>query len=315
MKRLFFPYTAMAPELAAALNAALGPTTLLHPLPEAVADRTSGLAEARQIELIFPAREDGEDLMTAMASFRRWAAERAGTDLSGLVIRGEAVPFFGADASSRIAAEIRKGAAVTAGTAHAERLQRARLLLLLAEEFDTRHRELASDLRACENQERRMLEALKGEGDPLAGSTGQAAATAAVPVMHMLAARLAAWAQLALALADQWAADRPALFLTDCREVLDHVCDQTAAEMLLDGHPVSPAAGELSAWLAAPQSPPPVAETPSAVPSIRLSLVRLTDRGMFAWLRGMAGAGVDAAPDPDRDASADSVLVGMVARG
>ena len=78
MKRLLFPHTAIAPGLAAALYAALGPTTLLHPLREAVPGRTSELAEDRQIELIFPAPGDGEDLMSALASFRHWVAEHAG---------------------------------------------------------------------------------------------------------------------------------------------------------------------------------------------------------------------------------------------
>lgn len=315
MKRLYFPHTAIAPDLAAALYAALGPTTLLHPLREAVSGRTSELAEARQVELMFPARGDGEDLMTAMASFRHWAAEHAGSDLSGLVGRGEAVPFFGADAPSRIAAEIKDGLETREGAARGERLQRARLLLLLAEEFDAHHSELASDLKACADEERRMLEELKGDDDALAETVGLPATAAAAPVMHMLAPRVAAWAQLALATADAWNTDPPALLLTGCREVLDHVSDSSAAEILLDGHPVSPDSEGLRTWLGDPQGPPPGDETPPTAPSIRLTLVRLNGPGLLGWLREMAGAGSGVAPGPDGDLSAHAVLVGMVEQG
>ncbi len=314
MKRLFFPHTAIAPDLAAALHAALGPTTLLHPLPEAVAERTAELAEALWVELIFPSKGDGGALMAAMAAYRRWATEHAGNDLSGLAGRGETIPFFGADAASRIAAEIRSGSGVTAAGAHEERFQRARLLLLLAEEFETHHSEIAADLSACEFKERQMLEALKGEDDAFPGGAAPLSTTAAAPGIHMLAARVAAWAQLALAAADLWAAVPPALFLTDCREVLDHVADSSAAEILLDHHPVSSASEGLRAWLTAPQGPPPAAEKSAATPSIGLTLVRLYGRGAFGWLQGLAGAGSGDAAQSEPDPCANAVLVGMVER-
>ncbi len=315
MKRLFFPHTAITPALAAALHAVLGPTTLLHPLREAVSGRTAELAEDRQIELIFPARGDGEDLMTAMASFRHWAAGHAGSDLSGLVGRGEAVPFFGADAPSQIIAEIKGGLEPRGEAASGERLQRARLLLLLAEEFDARQSELASDLMACADEERRILEELKGDDDALAETVGPPATIAAAPVMHMLAPRVAAWAQLALATADAWAADPPVLLLAVCREVLDHISDSSSAEFLLERHPVSPTSEGLRAWLADPRGLPPADETPVSAPSIRLTLVRLNGQGLRGWLRGMAGVGSGAVPDPGDDPSAHAVLAGMVERG
>ena len=313
MNTLFFPHTAIAPDLATALHAALGPTTLLHPLPEAVTDRTAALADARQVELVFPFQGDGDTLMAAMAAFRDWAVEHAGNDLSGLVGRGAPIPFYGADATSRIVAEIKAGRGEPAENERKARLQRARLLLLLAEDFETRHSELADDLSAFEADERQMLEELKGDDDALPGAAGPSSTTAPAPVMHMLAARVAAWAQLALAATDLWTADPPALFLTDCREVLDYITDQTAAETLLDRHPVSSSSDGLRAWLAAPQGPPPAAES-SVTPAIRLTLVRLTGREVFGWLRGLAGVGSGGATDPDSGPSANAVLLGMIAQ-
>ncbi len=315
MKRLFFPHTAMGPGLAAALHTALGPTTLLHPLPEAVADRTAELAEARQVELLFPLRGDGDALTTAMASFRLWAAEHAGNDLPGLVGRGGPIPFFDAEATSRITAEIKSGRGAATEAARGERMRRARLLLILAEEFESRHSELADDMSAFELKERRMLEELKGEDEASAITVGPSSAGAAAPVVHMLSARVTAWAQLALAAADWWSADPSVLFLTDCREVLDHVTERTTPETVLERYPVASASAGLRAWLADPQGPPPAEETSAATATIGLTLVRLSGQDTFGWLRGLAGARPGATTDPDCDPSAHAVYVGLVEQG
>ena len=314
MKRLFFPHTMIAPELAEALHVALGPTTLFHPLPAVVDAQTGDLAEARKIDLVFPCAEDGGALAVAIASFRDWAAEHAGRDLAGRMGRGAEIPFFGEDAASRIAAEIKAGAGADDASAAAERLLQARLLLVLAQEHDASRSELTADLCGLEAQERRMLEELKGDDDAFAGAVGALPPTAAPPTLHMPAARIGAWAQLALAAEDFWRAASTALFLTDSAEVMDHVTDLLETEPLLRDYPVAAAAEELQTWLADLQAPLPAAEKASAAPVFRLTLVRLPGMDTSEWLGRLAGPSSRDASGPDSKAAAEGVLVGLVER-
>ncbi len=314
MKRLFFPHTMILPDLAEALHAALGPTTLFHPLPTAVEAQTDRLAAAQKIDLVFPCAEDGGALAAASASFRDWAAEHAGRDLAGRMGRGAEIPFFGEDAASRIAAEIKAGAGAEAGPTATEGLLQARLLLMLAQEHDACRSELTADLCWLEAQERRMLKELKGDDDAFPGEVGASALNAAPPTLHMLAARIGAWSQLALAAEDFWRAAPAALFLTDSTEVLDSVTEQSAAEPLLQRYPVTAAADELQTWLADPQGPPPAAEKVPAAPALRLTLVRLTGMDTVEWLGRLAGKSWHDASGPNPTAASEGVLVGVVER-
>ncbi len=314
MKRVFFPHTMITPVLAEALQAALGPMTLYHPLPEAVDAQTAKLAEAQQIELAFPCPEDGGRLVAAIASFRSWAAAHGGRDLAGLMGRGAEPPFFGADATSRIVAEIKSGHRAPTAETTTERLHRSRLLLMLAQELDARRSELTADWRSLEAQERRMLEELKGEDKAVTGGIGAVAPSAAPAPLHMLTARIGAWAQLALQ-SEDWGGTSPAaLFLTDSAEVLDYVTELSAADPLLSRHPVSAASERLRAWLADPQGSPPMTATPPpATPALHLTLVRLPGMDTPGWLRRLAGLSSTDIPGPDRHATAEGVFVGSVA--
>ena len=315
MKRMFFPHTTITPALAKALQAAFGPLTLIHPLPEAVDDQTAKLDAAQQIELAFPCPEDGGRLTAAIASYRSWAAVHRGRDLAGLMGRGAEIPFFDDDATSRIAAEIKAGARVPAAATTGTGLYRARLLLMLAQELDARRNELTADLLSLEAQERRMLEELKGEDEAVLGGIGARSPAPAPPSYHMLATRIGAWAQLALQPEDWWGADPVALFLTDGAEVLDLATEPFAVDPLLERHPVSAASERLRAWLADPQGPPPMTETsPPATPALHLTLVRLPGMDPPGWLRRLAGESSTDVVGPDRDATAAGVLVGLVER-
>ena len=311
MKQLYFPHTMIASDLAEALHAALGPITLLHPLPGAVDAQTGKLADAQKVDLVFPCSEDGDTLAAAIASFREWATAHAGRDLAGSMGRGAEVPFFGDEAASRIAHEIKGQAGVDAASAAAERLFQARLLLMLAQEHDASRSELTADLRGLEQQERRMLEELKGDDDALVGAVSASPLTAAPPTPHMLAARIGAWAQLALQAEDFWRTSPNALFLTDSAEVMDHVTEPFTAEPLLRRYSVAAGAEELQTWLADPQ-PPPAAEEAMTASALRLTLVRLPGMDTPEWLGRLAGKSIGDASGSDPRATSQGVLVGLV---
>jgi hypothetical protein len=319
MKRLWFPYTSIEPGLAEALQASLGPLTLFHPLPEAVNEQTQKLAQAQVIELVLPCAGDAPRLMGTLEDFRTWAAEHAGQDLSGLLGQGPGIPFFDAETTARIAAEARTGAVKAVETTPAERLQRARLLLLLAQELDASDRELAADLRHLETQERRMLEALKGEDaiETALGGEGTLARPAATPPLHMLVPRIGAWAQLVLQAQVFWDANPQVLCLTDSPDVWAHVTEQVEAEPLLSEHGLTSASEDLAAWLTDPRGQPPLASTvppPATTPPLWLTVCRLPQVSPREWLRQQGGVKLSPRPS-DRASESSGVLVGHVMPG
>lgn len=237
MKYVLFPHTAIEPNLATALQACFGPVTLFHPLAEVADPIMAGLRAAQQIELVFPCPNDAERLLAALEGLRRWASEHAGQDLAGLMRHSAEIPFFDKDAPARIAAQIKSADAATTETMTTGRLHRARLLLLMAQEFDSSRRELEGDFRRVEAQEQRMLAMLKGEIEDrdaaLVGSGSSIADTGRAP-LHLWTVQIAAWARLALQAETFWRAHSKFIFLTESMDVLDHIKDQVVVEPLLN---------------------------------------------------------------------------------
>ena len=324
MKTIYFPQTLIEPALAEVLPAGFGPLTLVHPSRGALDEQTAALAEANRCQLVFPCREDATAPGATIEALRRWAAERVGQDLAGLLRRAPDIPFFDADASARIAAEIKSGRTAAPTDTSALRLQRARLLLVMAQELDRSHHELATDFQRLEAQERLMMASLKGESE--ATDTGEHATglrPETSPPMHMLAERLEAWAQLMLTAEDVWASDPVVWFLTDNRGVLEHIKDLAEANILLDRRLLSDVFGGLSAWLSDPQGPPPTLEHPGASPGespgrstprdLHLTLIDLPGLSRGRWLRRLAGAAPVNDADTDRTEPALGVRIAYAA--
>ncbi|MBL0714509.1 MAG: hypothetical protein JJV98_12495 [Desulfosarcina sp.] len=313
MKTLFFPQTLIEPALAEALQAIFGPVTLLHPSPEAVAEQTAALVKAHLIELVFPCRGDGAALGAAIASFKRWASDHSGEDLAGLMRQGRKSPFFGEDATARIVAEVKAGRAAAPKATAAERLHRARLLLMMAQELDLHRRELATDFQRLEAQERRMIDVLKGEekSDAAIRDRPRLSTPATTSPLHMLPERIWAWAQLATQAEDFWEQNPEACFLTDDADVLAHITDQEEADTLLTRHPVPHGSEALRAWIADPRGQPPMLESPPPQP-LRLTLMRLPQPSPFEWVRRLAGNTPTDPTAPDQTGKFNGVLVGHV---
>ncbi len=316
MKCVFFPHTSIAPALATALHAGLGPVTLFHPLVEAAGELAGSMHE-EQIELVFPCPDDADLLLAAYEGFKRWASEHAGQDLAGLMRQGPAIPFFDTDATARIAAEIRSAGVAPPEAKTKEHLYRARLLLLMARELDASRWELEADFQRLEVQERRMLAMLKGEAAAAdaVGEIGSPMAGAGRTPLHRPAVRIAAWAQLALQAQAFWRADADFIFLTESMDVLEHVKEEVAAECLLNKYIVAPGSDDLGAWLADPLDQPPLsaaASVDATTASVGLTVYRLPGLETDQWLRQLAGEAVAASGEMFGRSSASGVLVGHV---
>jgi hypothetical protein len=320
MKRVLFPHTSIAPAMAAALHAGLGPVTLFHPLAEA-AGQLAALMQTQQIELVYPCPDDADMLLAAYEGFKRWASEHAGQDLAGLMRQGPAIPFFETDATARIAAEIRSAGVAPAEATAKDHLYRARLLLLMAQELDASRQELEADFQRLAAQESRMLAMLKGEtavvDDAALGEAGASMAPAGRIPLHMPTERIAAWAQLALQAKAFWRADSEIIFLTESMDVLAHIREQVEAESLLNEHIVAPGSDELCAWLVDPHDPPPMtaaSTVDSTTVSIGLTVCRLPGLETREWLRQLAGDVAAAPGELSPRSPTKGILVGHVER-
>jgi hypothetical protein len=317
MKYVFFPHTAIEPNLAKALHACLGPVTLFHPLAEVADPIMTALRSAQQIELVFPCPNDGEMLLAALEGLRRWASEHAGQDLAGLMQSSLEIPFFDKDTPARIAAQIKSADAATAETTSTDRLYRARLLLLMAQVFDSSRRELEKDFQRVEAQEHRMLAMLKGEieaSDAPRVGIGSSIADTGRASLHLWTVQVAAWARLALQAETFWRAHSKLIFMTESMDVLDHIKDQAVVAPLLNRHIVACGSDDLHTWLAAPHGQPPRTEAKPATSKIGpvgLTLCRLPGWEPHEWLRHLAGERVPSDPFT-RQPSNGGVLVGHV---
>lgn len=317
MKPIFFPHTSIDPALAAALSAIFGPVTLFNPLAEATG-QLAALEQARQIELVLPCPDEADMLVAAHEGFKSWAREHKGQDLAALLQQSPVIPFFDANAAARIAAEIRSPAKAPAETTDEDRLQRACLLLLMAQELDARRRELESDFNRLESQERRMLAMLKGEvevDDATGVESGERSSGAGGSSLHMASARITAWARLALEADAFWRENTETIFLTASPDVYANVRDQVETDDVLAEHLVLPGSDRLSAWLADPQGPPPTSAVPApntTPPAFALTVVRLPRLGPLQWLRRLAGERAPASDNHAWRSSTSGFMMGHV---
>ena len=165
-----------------------------------------------------------------------------------------------------------------------------------------------------------MMALLKGEADaPGVDKHGAGMTPETAPPLYMLAERLEAWAQLALAAEDVWTQDPVVWFLTNNREVLAHIMDQAEAEILLDSRLSRGALASLEAWLSEPQGLPPTVELPEESPGpstsldLQLTLIGLPRVSRDRWLQWLAGNAPLNASAADRPLSASSVWIAHAA--
>jgi hypothetical protein len=183
-----------------------------------------------------PVTGDETRLNRQIEAYKRWGAEhqrKGKLDTALLKLDSERTPFFDDNATSQIKKEIKsirpKDAGVEAAATKGADLARfnARLFLSMAQNFDQQTRELADDLRACDNRTQQLLAQLRGDDPSLAADTESTVKhTIDTPESFMIENRIMAWCRLFIE--DQhWLQTQPRPFwVTHSSEavacVLDH---------------------------------------------------------------------------------------------
>ena len=231
MRTVYFPNTYIDPAKAEWMASIWGAITLLQSSPETCLPDTHELHSSGVVEPIFPSTAIGKSLVEVLDDFKEWASQHAGGDLAAMMEQGQAAPFLYPQATSQIAADIRKGETTPANDPEQERLSRlvqACLFLTMAQEFDVQQMQLARQIEALNAREKEMLADLKGEEEAPEASLSFDDHAATGDGGGMVRLRVRAWSRvMADALKDPSTIDETAdiLYLTDSMEALSLIVE------------------------------------------------------------------------------------------
>jgi len=224
LNAVLFPFSWISPAQLSALEALSIRPVVLTPSEGKITPDLLKWQAAGRIEILVPLRGDDDRLGRFLREYRSWADAHRGTDISlARILEGE-IPFFDDSHVARIRSEIRRGrSGAGEGAGPDQRLTRARLFLLMAQEYDRQSREIEQDLENLQGLESAMFTELH-EGRRPPGFKGLDASAAAFdPGRFMTEERIRAWGRLYLASGP--AETAAGMFVTPSRAVLEAVLE------------------------------------------------------------------------------------------
>ena len=221
----YLPFTYIPERCLSAICSALGPLTVYSPDQALVPDHMRTAADQGDIDLRPLQSPAPGGLIAAIQAFKAWADLHQGhlADVAGFFkASGDQFALMDETNPSRISTQIRNFEDPAAAKKGADPLFQAALFLSMAQDYDQQHELMRQGLGTVQTMEREMLARLSGDMDAGTGS-GLNPALSRPPVDlepggYMTAARLEAWAQLALE-----DANPPLVFLTGSPAVMDHL--------------------------------------------------------------------------------------------
>ncbi|MCF8081374.1 MAG: hypothetical protein K9K88_19020 [Desulfobacterales bacterium] len=261
MNAVLFPFSWISPAQLSALEAFSVRPVVLAPSEGKIPPELLKWQTAGRIEIVVPLRGDDDRLERFLREYRSWADAHRGTDISlARILEGE-IPFFDDSHVAQIRSEIRRGRSGAGEVAGPDqRLTRARLFLLMAQEYDRQSREIEQDLEKLQGLESAMFTELH-EGRRLPGLKGLDAPAAAFDSgRFMTEERIRAWCRLYLASGPAETAAR--MLVTPSRAVLEAVLEaapdpETVRSAAVEaGGSIDDVAEALAAGRSVPEMPP-----------------------------------------------------------
>lgn len=258
MKTAYFPYTCLSHRTFIALKTLFGAVTLYPPLADSVPESMKRWEAEHQLVLRFPASGNESELHRALKAFRQWAENHALSQREFLRFQDTQASLSNDAHTYRIRDEIRhriRGAKQAPAT---DPLLTARLFLVLAQEYDRQHMEIAKEWGQLEKMEYSLYDTLRGEGLAAAEEEDRVPADIGAPTSDLMIQRLRAWARLMLE--DE---SPPVIFATTSREAFELIVDDT------------PSADPLPGFNAASFPLPPDRDAPEASRQLMVYLERV----------------------------------------
>lgn len=224
MNAVLFPFTWISPAQLSALESFSIRPLVFVPSEQNITSELLKWQKQGRIELSIPVRGDGDRMERLLREYRGWADAHRGSDISLSRILEGGVPFFDDSHVARIRSEIRRGRPSGGDAAGPDqRLTRARLFLMMAQEYDRQSREIAQDLENLQGLETAMFSELH-EGRRPAGTMGlDVPATGLDSGRFMTEERMRAWSRLYLAAGPAETSEM--MFVTPSRDALEAVLD------------------------------------------------------------------------------------------
>jgi hypothetical protein len=226
MQPIYFPFTYVADSVAENLAACFKQITVYQPLPDKLPEAMQPWVRKGILNIRVPAKEDNEEIERATQEYLNWAnLHQNGAAVKAAFIseKNRAESFADHLSSSHLVAEIKDHVYGRTPSKEPLNLFRARVFLYFAQQYDRQRQSISDDLKACQDQENELMQALKKEADGLvANFTAGQAVDLVDSAAYMPTGRLDAWAQLCLK--DSFDS---ALFVTTSRSILEEVIDRT----------------------------------------------------------------------------------------
>ena len=224
MNAIVFPFTWISSAQLSALEAFSVRPAVFLPSDRGIAEELLKWHEAGRIDLAIPVKGDGDRMAHLLRDYQGWADAHRGADISLSRIMEGKIPFFDEAHVARIRSEIRRGPEKGVDSADpAQRLTRARLFLLIAQQFDYQSREIEQELENLKGVESAMFSELH-EGRKPTGPKGRKVSAAAPDTgRFMTEERIRAWSRLYLA--SEVGETGQKMFVTSSRDVLETVLD------------------------------------------------------------------------------------------
>jgi hypothetical protein len=301
MMPLFFPFTYLPPESAAALQICFERLTVLQPLPGRLPAHMKRLQASGWLDVRAPQSVDAARLEKIISGIRTWADLNRGSrglDTGFFQSMGDRIPLFDDTTPSRIRDAIRSRKHQGHGKEDSMGIIADLVFLSMAEQYDIQSRAISEGLDGLTSMEADLFDRLKGvENGMQRPSAPPAGREVDASADYMLAERLAAWRRVAGAVFD---ADMlPAVAVTTRRAVVDSLKENTESlhevvcmEAVACGEP---SAAPLQDWrleLAAYLQQLVGGEDPTGIAAPGAPPEASTDRNCFS-LRLYVTAGVD----------------------
>ena len=221
MKAIYFPFTYITEQTAAAVTPLFESLIVYMPSTEPIPEEMMALAGQGLIDIRIPIEKEQAKLMAAHQEFLNWGNANQKDILSSLKNRSASPYLFDDSWSMQIKTDIQKGPKSKTDSAPDGDFS-ARLFLLITQTHDQHHHEMRKKVQAIEKMEKSLFSDLQAEVFQAPGTPSRPLSKGEQdPGIYMTKERLASWTAL-------FAHDKPCpgnLFVTSSPGVWDYILD------------------------------------------------------------------------------------------
>jgi len=222
MLPVYFPFTVLGDGLITDIGKFFDKIAVYQVSEGTTPERLKTWCDKDRLDIRSPLQEHDREISALLKSYRIWAEQHRGVDISFFKMYEDNIPFFTETSVSQIRKDIKDlSQSKDAPEKERERDFSREIFLLMAQDFDEKNQDIARELSSQAIRERELMENLKGEELPSLISGAGDRLTSAEETDYMISNRMLAWTHLMLA--DTWSAP---MAITPSRSALDELVER-----------------------------------------------------------------------------------------